>query len=560
MGPMDDNSEGKEASADKRDQSLGRRDLPLDQRDLTLDQTDIAGAERLAGVSFSEEERRLLQPRAAQQFLSYRAARAAEMPNSLDPALRFDPRPANPERRPKPPAVPVAAGDELGEVCRARLPYLPVRILAGLLREGRTSSLELTRLALERLRDFGPKLRCIVTITEELALEQARRADGELASGKDRGALHGIPYGAKDLLAVPGYPTTWGAAPYREQRFTETATVVERLEKAGAVLVAKLSLGELAMGDVWFGGKTVNPWDPGRGSSGSSAGSAAAVAAGLVPFAIGSETMGSIVSPATRCGVVGLRPSANLVSRHGAMALAWSLDKLGPIARSVEDCALVLQAIAGPDGRDASVADCNFEWDGGRRVSDLRVGYVEEAFQGDDPAGERDRRLLAQLRDRGVDPEPVSLPSLAPEPIMTLLMVEAAAAFDELTRSGLDDELAQQGHEAWPNLLRAARLVPAVEYVQANRLRTLAVRQVAALFDELDAYLCPSSHHANLYLTNATGNPCLAVPAGFDEYGRPAESTMTVTAGLFGEQAALTLGREVEVAVGPRPVPDSRAW
>ncbi|MEX2540979.1 MAG: amidase [Trueperaceae bacterium] len=522
---------------------------------------DVAAAERLAGLSYTEEERWLLLDRVREQIAGFREARQVALPNGLDPAVRFDPRPAAARRTPHLPAPPEFSGEgSCAPASTEELAFLPLGRLAGLLRAGHTTSVELTRLALERLSRHGPRLRCLVTLTEELAIEQAQRADRELAAGTDRGALHGIPWGAKDLLAVPGYPTSWGAGPFREQYFDRPATVVERLEQAGAVLVAKLSLGELAMGDVWFGGMTLNPWNPAQGSSGSSAGSSAAVAAGLVPFAIGSETMGSIVSPATRCGVVGLRPSANLVSRHGAMALAWSLDKLGPIARGVEDCALVLQAIAGPDGRDVSVVDHGFEWDSRQRAENLRVGYVDEAFEGEDPAGERNRALLAELRDRGVEPKPLALPMFASEPIMTVLMVEAAAAFDRFTRTDVDDQLAQQGHGAWPNLLRAARLVPAVEYVQANRLRALAVQQMGALFAEVDAYLCPSSHHANLYLTNATGNPCVAVPSGFDEQRVPVQSTMTVTAGLFGEQEALTVAREVEAALGARPEPDPSRW
>jgi Asp-tRNA(Asn)/Glu-tRNA(Gln) amidotransferase A subunit family amidase len=531
-------------------------DLEATGLDCNLDVGAIAHAERLAGLELTDDERWLLLGRAHEQLRSYRAARREPLPNSLEPALRFDPRPPAPALSPRLPVVP--ATDGVTEATQGDLPFLPVTRLAALLRSGHTSSLELTRLALERLEHHGARLRCVVTLTREPALAQAERADRELSEGIDRGALHGIPYGAKDLLAVPGYPTTWGAEPYRDQHFDEPATVIERLEHAGAVLVAKLSLGELAMGDVWFGGKTLSPWDTRLGSSGSSAGSAAAVAAGLVPFAIGSETMGSIVSPATRCGVVGLRPSANRVSRRGAMALSWSLDKLGPLARSVEECGLILQAIAGPDGHDPSVVDFGFEWDPASQATGLRVGYVEKAFEAEGLAGARGRALLEALRARGVDPRPLSLPEFESEPIMTVLMVEAAAAFDELTRSGRDDELAQQGQEAWPNLFRAARLVPAVEYVQANRLRSIAVRQMRKLMSEFDAYLCPASHHANLYLTNATGLPALCLPNGFDSSGMPLPGSMTITSGLFGEQAALTLGRLVEEVAGPRSRPSER--
>lgn len=523
---------------------------------------DVERAEKLAGLSFEDWERWLLLPRAREQLAGYAVARKTELPNSLEPALRFDPRPPAQARMPvRPPPPPPAENESRpAQVDPEELPFLPIAQLARLLRTGQVTSLELTRLALDRLRRYGPGLRCLVTPTEGLALEQAQRADRELAAGEDRGALHGVPYGLKDLLAVPGYPVSWGAAPFREQRFDEPATVVERLEQAGAVLVAKLSLGELAMGDVWFGGMTRSPWERYRGASGSSAGSASAVAAGLVPFAIGSETMGSIVSPATRCGVVGLRPSVGLVSRHGAMALAWSLDKLGPLARSAEDCALVLQAIAGPDGKDASVLAAGFEWEANQDSKRLRVGYVREAFEADSRQGRLALALLETLRARGLEPIPLELPEFAPEPIMTALMVEAAAAFDQLTRSDLDDELAQQGQGSWPNLLRAARLVPAVEYLQAQRLRTLAVQQMRDLMSGVDVYLCPSWHHPNLYLTNATGNPTVCIPAGFDGHGRPLDWSMTITGRLYGEQEALTLASEVEEVVGKRPLPDSSTW
>ncbi|HEX7002618.1 MAG TPA: amidase [Trueperaceae bacterium] len=505
---------------------------------------DVSAFEKLAGISFTEAERWLLLPRALEQLRGFDQARRVGLDNSVAPALYFDPRPPAPPLDPIPPALP--GGPGLDSVGAEDLPFLSVSELARLLRSGSLTSLELTRLCLERLERFGPKLRCLVTLTSDLALEAATRADEELAAGIDRGALHGIPYGAKDLLAVPGYPTTWGASPYRDQRFEEAASVVERLERAGAVLVAKLSLGELAMGDVWFGGMTLSPWDPGNGSSGSSAGSAAAVAAGLVPFAIGSETMGSIISPSIRCGVVGLRPSANRVSRYGAMALAWSLDKLGPLARTAEDCALVLQAIAGPDGKDASVVDFGFEWDGRASARDLKVGYVEKAFGNEGPAGDRRQRILEGLESRGIELVPIELPDFGAEPIMTVLMVEAAAAFDALTRRGGDDHLAQQGQGSWPNLFRAARLVPAVEYVQANRLRSIAVKAMSALFEGIDAYLCPSGFYANLFLTNATGNPSVSVPLGLDERGVPVQESMTVSGGLYAEQETLTLAREVE--------------
>ena len=535
---------------------------PEERRPITA--SDVEHAEKLAGVEFTDAQRRLLLKRAQRQLAAFEGVRRLELPSQVAPALHFDPRPPAAPHTPAPFPVSRLPAAERPGVGEEDLPFAGVGTLAVMLRRGEISSLELTRLALERLKGVGRRLRAVVTVTEELALEQAVRADRELREGTDRGVLHGIPYGAKDLLAVAGYPTTWGAAPYREQRFNSSAAVIERLERAGAVLTAKLSLGELAMGDVWFGGLTLSPWTGRTGSSGSSAGSAAAVAAGLVPFAIGTETMGSIVSPATRCGIVGLRPSPGLVPRTGAMPLAWSLDKIGPMTRSVEDAALVLQAIAGPDGRDHSAVDFGFEWQPRQDVRRLRVGIVEEAFG--TPATvpraqfDRQRLVLDGLRRRGVELLPVSLPRMDADTIMNVLLVEAAAAFDELTRSGRDAELVQQGEESWPNLLRAARLVPAVEYVQANRARQIAVRETAALFGEVDAYLCTSAHSANSYLTNATGNPQVVVPLGLGEDGEPLRSSITVTGPLHGEQEALAVAGLVEEVVsevrgGARPRP-----
>lgn len=521
---------------------------------LPSDDTLRAGGE-LAGLSFDAREREQMRAQVAEFLQGYEAVRSVELPNHAPPAVAFDPSrtvaafpTATDLRLPLPDDV--ARPADLDDVA-----FWPVTRLAALLRRRATTSRELTELYLDRLLRFDPQLSCVVTLTEDRALAQADRADAEIAQGRFRSLLHGVPWGAKDLLSVPGYPTTWGAAPYRDQALPETATVVERLDAAGAVLVAKLSLGALAMGDWWFGGQTKNPWNPEQGSSGSSAGSAAAVAAGLVGFAIGSETMGSIVSPSARCAVVGLRPTFGRVSRHGAMALSWSMDKLGPMARSVEDCAAVLHAIHGPDGRDRSVVDAPFGFGGSTGIENLRIGYVAKAFEGDEPGAEHDRAALELLREAGADPVPIELPDVPGPSFMAILLAEAAAAFEELVRFDRDDALTRQTDDSWPNLLRAARLIPAVEYLQANRVRERALHELNALLEHVDVYLCPSTHAANLYLTNVTGHPSIAVPHAVDANGLPLDATMTFTAGLYREDRALAVARAFERARAPLGTP-----
>jgi len=427
------------------------------------------------------------------------------------------------------------------------LAFSTVNALSGLLRNRVVTSLALTKMYLARLKRYDSKLHFVITLTEDRALAQAKKADEEIAAGHYRGPLHGIPWGAKDLLAVKGYPTTWGAGGFEHQAFDEDATVVQRLDAAGAVLVAKFSLGALAMGDKWYGGRTRNPWNMDQGSSGSSAGSASAVSAGCVAFAIGSETLGSISSPSTRCGVTGLRPTFGLVPRTGAMALSWTMDKLGPIARSAEDCALVLDAIHGPDGKDTSVAQTEWIPMGLADWKALRIGYLKSEFDPPQPLQLReaapnetaeekkkreehnatrkeararrdyDRRydLAApdKLRAMGVRLIPVELPKLPWDAMASLLTAEAAAAFDDLTLSGRDRLLTEQGIEDWPNAFRIARLYPAVEYIQANRARTLAIQQVSALFEQVDIIVTPSTN-TQLMATNLTGHPALIVPNG----------------------------------------------
>ncbi len=509
----------------------------------------VAAFETITGLEFTDAERDSMRADLEDYRRGYAALRAVEIPNDLPPALDFDPvvaggwtprgedrpiRLSPPEHRRRP--------ENLEE-----LAFWSVRDLAWLVRTRQVTSVELTELFLDRLERYGPELECVVTLTRERAMEAARRADAEIAAGHYRGPLHGIPYGAKDLFAVEGYPTTWGAAPYRDQVIDRTATVIRRLDEAGAVLVAKLTLGALAWGDVWFGGMTRNPWKLEQGSSGSSAGSAAATAAGLVPFAIGTETWGSIVSPSTRCGVTGLRPTFGRVSRAGAMALSWSMDKVGPIGRTVEDCAIVFDAIRGADGIDRTAVDAPFNYTPDVDLASLRIGYLADAFEAEDePQKGFDRATLDVLRRLGADLVPVRLPAEALEAMPIILTAEAAAAFDDLTRSNRDDLLVRQVRAAWPNVLRSARLIPAVEYIQANRVRYRMMQRMDSL--NVDVWVSPSFGGGNLLITNLTGHPCVVIPNGFREDGTP--TSITFMGRLFGEDVLLAVARAVQEATG----------
>ena len=509
---------------------------------------DLGRAERVIGLEFAPDERKLMLAAVTEQRANYAAVRAHPIENAVPPALVFDPRLPGmtfqtKKRRSKfsrVPALKVPANwDDLA--------FWPVTHLAKLIRSRQITSLQLTKLYLARLKRYDPILHCVVTLTEDLALKQARQADREIAAGNYRGLLHGIPYGAKDLLATRGIKTTWGAEPYRDQVFDTNATVIDRLAEAGAVLVGKLTVGALAWGDVGLDGvMTRNPWNVAEGASGSSAGSASAVAAGLVGFAIGTETLGSIVSPCTRCRVTGLRPTFGRVSRFGAMALSWSMDKIGPIARSVEDCAIVFDAIHGPDDKDFTVTDYAFNYDATFDVKSLRVGYVHSAFDVERANQVNDETSLAVLRSLGINLIPIELPGLPVDKLEHILMAEAAAAFDDLTRSNADDQLARQVADAWPNVFRAARLIPAVEYVQANRLRTLAMQAMRDLMAEVDVYVAPSFHNSNLMLTNLTGHPAVVVPNGVDADG--GSSSLTFTGRLYGEAAALAVAKAYQDA------------
>ncbi len=394
--------------------------------------------------------------------------------------------------------------------------WSPVSRLSRWIEKRQLSSERLTKIYLERLRRYDPKLRCVITLTAEHALEQASRADAEIAGGHYRGPLHGIPWGGKDLLDTAQIPTTYGAEPFRDRVPEKNAAVVERLNEAGAVLVAKLSMGALALNDIWFGGQTMNPWLPEEGSSGSSAGPGAATAAGLVAFAIGSETGGSIVSPSMRCGITGLRPTFGRVPRTGAMTLCWSLDKLGPMARTVEDTLLVLRAITGPDGADFDCVPSQLDFDAGAAVRGLRVGYIAQWMR-EAPATEVDRTALEKLPQLGMVPVEVTLPDWPYDSLDVILFAESAAAFEEITLNHRVDELRAQVPDAWPNTFRQSRFLSAVDYVQADRLRRKIANEMARIFSEVDLLLVPSLRDEMLTLTNFTGHPSLTLRAGFIE-------------------------------------------
>ena len=500
----------------------------------------------LAGLEFTDEEYELMVDEVKKNFDHYQEMRQTSLDNSVPPPLYFNPVVPGMtferfEREVRQSAVPtVSRPADLEEVA-----FWPVTQLARLIETREVSSLELTDMYLSRLERLNPVLNCVVTLTPDRARQQARQADEEIAAGRYRGPLHGIPWGAKDIISVRGYRTTWGAAPFENQVLDVDAAVVERLDAAGAVLVAKLTTGELAFGHNWFGGRTNNPWNPEEGSSGSSAGSGSATGGGLVGFAIGTDTGGSILSPSVRCGVIGLRPTFGRVPRSGVMAAGYSLDKIGPMTRTVEDNALVLHAIAGPDDQDlAVVKGVPFNWDGAASARDLRIGYFESAFEeADSPEGEvtmaHARRTLDTLRSLGYDLKPVEIPRN--RLIYFIEYVERATGFDEFARNRQDENLVRQGHRGE---LRASHLVPAVEYLQANRIRYLLMQELADTMADLDAVVSP--WRAINPLTSMTGHPVVTVPNGFEEDGTP--TGIALLGRIYGEERLLLAAKTLQDA------------
>ena len=501
-------------------------------------------------LQFDSVEQVMIDSGMAELLDAYSEIRAYGLTNSTPPAIQFNPLPYGfqiPESTPKMEwEIPEGVSRPSWE---ADLAFMSIPELASLIRSGEISCLALTEFFLNRLKKYDPQLHCVVTLTEEYAIEHAKKMDAELAAGKDRGILHGIPYGAKDLFSFPGYPTTWGAGAYKEQVLDETAGIIKKLEETGAILVAKTTLGALAMGDVWFADTTRNPWNLEEGSSGSSAGSASATAAGLLPFAIGTETWGSIVSPSTRCGTTGLRPTYGRVTRSGAMALSWSMDKVGAICRSATDCAIVFDAIRGLDPADKTLFDAGFSYPGKVDLSELQIGYFKSAFDEEYGVSRFDKQTLRALKKLGAELIPVELESddLPYYAMSIILEAEAAAAFDELTRSNRDTLLVRQHRYAWPNLFRTARYITAVEYIQANRIRHDLIEDYNKRLKDFDVVVIPSFQGGNqLLATNLTGHPVVVLPNGFKDSGSP--TSISFVGNLFDEGTILAVAAAYQEA------------
>ena len=510
--------------------------------DAAITTDTIKEAEKLAGITYTNEEREAIARSIGQQAAGFQLRQQHELPNSLSPAMVFDPRLPGEEyaiesqfKRSPAADVPLPDNDE-------DIAFAPVTQLARWIASQALTSERLTNIYLNRLKTFDPSLECIITLTADRALQQARQADLEIAAGNYRGPLHGIPWGAKDLFDTAGIKTTYGAMPFKNRVATEDAAVVKLLDDAGAVMVAKLTLGALAYGDIWFDGRTNNPWNIKQGSSGSSAGSASATAAGLVGFALGTETLGSIVSPSMRCGTTGLRPTFGRVPRSGVMALCWSLDKVGPICRTVEDAALVLNVINGFDAGDASSIDMPFAFDATKNIAGLKAGYVPAWFERG--ANHLDRNMLELAEKIGLELLTIELPDLPYGSLMNILSTEAAAAFEELTLSNRDDELKWQAANAWPNTFRQARFIPAIEVIQANRIRREVMLAMHEAFADVDVMIGPSYAGSMLLITNNTGHPSLTIRSGFYDNGSP--HGFTIWGRLFDEGTICNVGMAFE--------------
>jgi Asp-tRNA(Asn)/Glu-tRNA(Gln) amidotransferase A subunit family amidase len=512
----------------------------------TITKENVESAEQIIGIDFTDAERDSMLDDLNEHLGNYKKIRDVELKNSIPPAIYFNPIPSGFEF-PKEERPIVFSSYSYAKMPsdKNELAFFSIGELAELIRTKQITSTDLAEFFIERLKKYDPALHCVITITEERALKHAKLMDEEISAGKYRGILHGIPFGAKDLLSTKDYKTTWGSVPFRDQLITEDAAVITKLEEAGAILCAKLTMGELAWGDVWFGDKTRNPWDTTAGSSGSSAGSASSVSAGLLPFAIGTETWGSIVSPSTVCGTTGLRPTYGRVSRTGAMALSWSMDKIGPICRTAEDLAIVFNTIYGNDGADQTLYDLPFNYNPQLEIKNLKVGYLKKDFDKDYDFHFNDSLTLEKLKELGINLIPVELPEFPINDLSFILSSEAAAAFDELTRSNKDDLLIRQIKNAWPNVFRVSRLIPAVEYINANRVRFILIQKMEKLMREVDFYIAPSWEGENLLLTNLTGHPCVVLPNGFSE-GTPA--SITFIGRLFDEGRLIAFAKAYQDA------------
>lgn len=512
-----------------------------------ITRSDIRHAQKIFGIEFTAEQIKTMKDYLNRNREGFDSMRADPLDYGVVPAMILDPFPFGFE-------IPEQNGtsdfgiqenvqqpDDLNE-----LAYYSVADLSALIKARKVSSEQLTRLFIDRIKKYDNKLEAVITLTEERALEQARKMDEELAAGNYRGPLHGIPYGTKDLMAVEGYPTTWGAAPYKNQMIDETATVIQKLDEAGAVLIAKLVSGALARGDVWFGGKTKNPWDLEQGASGSSAGSGSATAAGLVPFALGTETLGSITSPSTRNGITGLRPTYGSVSRTGVMSLSWSMDKIGPMGRTAQDCAIIFDVIRGQDTKDPMSTEAPFIYADGADITTLKVGYFKDLFDEDTTdTGDNNRLVLEEIRKMGVELVEAEMPkSLSRKAYDVILRAEAGAFFDQLVLTGGDRTMVQQESYSRANSLRQARFIPAVEYLQANRHRRLLIEDFHKVISKYDVILTPTFGGSQLGVTNLTGHPVLAIPSGFDEGNHP--TSISILGNLFDEGKILQVGKAIQ--------------
>ena len=518
----------------------------------TLSKADIPAAARLLDLHFTQKEIDTMYEGVKENMVGYQLMHKQSLSNGVPmtlwqspvlPGMQFS------EKQEKinwniPSNVELPAN-------KNELAFYSVLQLAALIKNKKISSVELTRFYIDRIKKFGDTLQCLISLTEDFAMQQATAADAEIAAGKYRGLLHGIPYGLKDLFAVKGTKTTWGAAPYKNQVIDEDAYVYTKLKEAGAVLVAKFTLGALAMGDYWYGGRTKNPWNLNTGSSGSSAGSTSATVAGLVPFAIGTETWGSIVSPSSTCGATGLRPTFGSISRSGAMALSWSLDKIGPICRSASDAAVVFNYIHGTDGYDASAVNKPFNYKPATSIKKLKVGYAKNYYDKISDTSRNEWKVLEAYKKMGVELIPVDFPDSGVYQfnIMDIVIsAEGAAAFDDFTRNNIDDEMTRQGKFDWPNTFRVGRLMSAVEYINANRHRYLLMQKVNEAMKTIDVLICPTRGSGNQSaITNLTGHPVVCMPTGFDKrFNMP--TSITLIGNLYDEATILLAAKAYQEA------------
>lgn len=520
------------------------------QKPDTISKEDIRIAAKLIGLDFTEPERDSMLRDVRDNYTEYVRMHSLPLNNNVPmslwqspvlPGMQFETKQL-PVKWNIPSNVNMPAN-------KADLAFYTILQLASLIKNKKISSEDLTKFFIERIRKYGDTLQCVISVTEEIAMQEAKAADAEIARGKYRGPLHGIPYGLKDLFAVKGTKTTWGAAPYKDQVIEEDSYVYTKLKEAGAVLVAKFTLGALAMGDWWFGGRTKNPWNLNFGSSGSSAGSASATVAGLVPFAIGTETLGSIVSPSTVCGATGLRPTFGSISRSGAMTLSWSLDKAGPICRSAEDAAIVFNYIHGTDGKDPGAVNMPFNYGVKKNIKQLRIGYAKNFFDRIRDTSANEWKVLKAFEQMGVQLIPVDFPDSAAYPfdiVGITIGAESAAAFDQLTLTSLDDELTRQNKNDWPNFFRTARLIPAVEYINATRHRYLLMQHMKTFFETVDVVITPTYGGRQLAITNLTGHPALVMPTGFNQRKLP--TSITLVGKLYDEATLLQVGHLLQQA------------